>query len=75
MKKSIKNLINSIRRACWDAEVVWLATRNREVFVDIEPPGHSDRIVARDLSIKLTSHTRHPELGWQQVFQNLGEES
>jgi hypothetical protein len=75
MNSSLSNLVNSIQRACWDAEIVWLATSGEETFVDFEPPGHADRAVAHALSITLARHSKHPELRWQQILRNLGEES
>jgi len=75
MKTSSENLIESIQRACWDAEIIWVATSNNETFLDVEPPGHSDRPIARDLSLTLTSRAKHPKLAWEQVWHNLGEGS
>jgi hypothetical protein len=75
MKTSLRTLVISIQRACWDAEIVWLASSGKETFVDFDPPGHSGRIVARSLSLKLTRHTKHPDLRWHQIVRNLGEES
>jgi hypothetical protein len=67
--------LQAVRQACWDAELVWLATGGGQAFLALEPSAERDGPVAQSLGLTLAGHLEHPEYAWREVYRNLSEES